>query len=100
MSLRRAGAGTLQLLRAYAATSAGQQGQLLVRAIPAALQLSKLPCPLTQHSQQHRGWWQQQHLTNEWYRQLATAPDSSLKKEENAAPAVPKQPLPGAQVRG
>lgn len=105
MSLRRAGAGTFRLLRAYATESAAQYGaqhsKQLLRQLPAALQVSHLPCPLTPHSQRHNAWWQSQlqHSASvDLWRQLATTPDSSSSggkdKEDKSKPQ-----LPDAEVR-
>jgi hypothetical protein len=100
MSLRRAGAGTLRLIRAYAAASASQQGQgLLLRQLPAALQLH-LPCPLTPHSLRYNAWWQSQlqHSASvDAWRQLSTSSGSSGGGKDKDKETKPQ--LPDAEVR-
>lgn len=101
MSLRRAGAGTFRLLRAYATEAAAQYGaqhnKQILRQVPAVLQLSHLP--LTPASQRHNGWWQshlQYRASADVWRQLATAPDSSSggKDKEDKS----KTQMPDAEV--
>jgi len=99
MSLRRAGAGTLRLLRAYAAESTAQHSQQLLRPLPAVLQLSHLPCPLVPHGQRHNQWWQSHRTTHEFWRQLATTPDSSSSKDKDKEDKT-KTTLPDAEVCG
>lgn len=96
MSLRRAGAGTLRLLRAYAAESTAQHSQQLLRPLPAVLQLSHLPCPLVPHGQRHNQWWQSHRTTHEFWRQLATTPDSSSSKDKDKEDKT-KTTLPDAE---
>lgn len=92
MSFRRAGAGTLRLIRAYAAASASQQGQgVLLRQLPAALQLTHLASPLTPHSQRHNAWWQSQlqHSASvDAWRQLSTS-SGSKDKDKETKPQLP-----------
>lgn len=102
MSLRRAGAGTLRLFRAYGTESVLQHGQKSLRSLPAALQLSHLPCPLTPHSQRQNAWWQSQlqHSASvDFWRQLATTPDSSHGGKDKDNKEVSKPDLPDAEVR-
>lgn len=98
MSLRRAGAGTFRLLRAYAASSASQQCQgLLLRQLPAAVQLTG---PLTPHSQRCNAWWQSQlqHSASlDAWRQLSTTSGSSGGGKDKDKDSKPQ--LPDAEVR-
>lgn len=87
MSLRRAGTGTLRLLRAYATNSlqpsSQQQQTLVLRTLPqAALQLTRQHCPLTPHAARGNAWQWYSELqptasVPDFWRQLATTPDSS-----------------------
>lgn len=101
MSLRRAGAGTLRLLRAYSVEGAAQHSQKLLRPLPAALQLSHLPCPLTPHGQRYNAWWQSQlqhSASSGLWRQLATTAESSSGGKDKDKDDKNKAQLPDAEV--